>query len=106
MSKTWIRHLMTSAIVVLVNEFKTSKGCSECHLELLQKGHCFRVKRCTNSACSRSFWNRDVNAAINILKLFLRAASDPKSRKKNTSLKDPASKIRPPFFRKKEQCDE
>ena len=92
---------MTSAIVVLVNEYKTSKGCSECGLELLQKRNCFRVKRCLNSDCSRSFWNRDVNAAINILKLFLRAAS--LWRKKNTSLKDPASSIRPPFFRKKKE---
>jgi transposase len=104
MSKTWIRHLMTSAIVVLVNEYKTSKGCSECELELLQKRNCFRVKRCLNSGCSRSFWNRDVNAAINILKLFLRAAFLWK--KRNTSLKDPASSIRPSFFRKKKQCDE
>jgi hypothetical protein len=95
---------MTSAIVVLVNEFKTSKGCSECELELLQKRNCFRVKRCLNSGCSRSFWNRDVNAAINILKLFLRAAFLWRNR--NTSLKDPASSIRPSFFKKEKQCDE
>jgi transposase len=103
MSKTWIRHLMTSAIVVLVNEYLTSKKCSECLMELLQKRNCFRVKRCLNSDCSRGFWNRDVNAAINILKLFLRAAST--RRNQNRSLSG-SSASRPAAFRRTKQCDE
>ena len=29
------------------------------------------VRRCDNNKCSRTFWNRDTNAARNILKVFL-----------------------------------
>ena len=36
------------------------------HTEMHQQRKCFRVKRYINSDCSRGFWNRDVNAAINI----------------------------------------
>ena len=31
----------------------------------------YSVRLCTNTECSRILWNRDVNAAINILRLFL-----------------------------------
>ena len=31
----------------------------------------FRVKWCSNNTCTRTYWNRDVNAAINVLNLFL-----------------------------------
>ena len=31
----------------------------------------YSVRLCHNTACTRILWNRDVNAAINILRLFL-----------------------------------
>ena len=31
----------------------------------------YSVRLCLNTACTRILWNRDVNAAINILRLFL-----------------------------------
>ena len=37
--------------------------------------HSYSVRLCTSIECLRTLWNRDVNAAINILKLFLIWAS-------------------------------
>ena len=71
MTKTWVKHLKRCATVVLVNEFHTSQLCAWCQKALHQLKNCFRLKRCLNSDCNRDFWNRDVNAAINILNLFL-----------------------------------
>ena len=31
----------------------------------------YSVRLCRNTECHRTLWNRDVNAAVNILKLFL-----------------------------------
>ena len=31
----------------------------------------YSVRLCTNTECARTLWNRDLNAAINILRLFL-----------------------------------
>ena len=31
----------------------------------------YSVRLCINTACTRILWNRDVSAAINILRLFL-----------------------------------
>ena len=31
----------------------------------------YSVRLCLNTGCTRILWNRDVNAAINILRLFL-----------------------------------
>ena len=73
-SIAWVKHLMRSTTVVLVNEFRTSLLCSHCHSAMFQLKSCFGLKRCINSDCNRDFWNRDVNAAINILDLFLLAA--------------------------------
>ena len=104
-SKSWVKHIMHCALaVVLVNEHKSSWGCSKCHLELQQE-ECFRLKRCINSDCSqRGFWNRDVNAAINILNFFLLAAlhGDPSRSGWCTG----TSESRPPAFRKSKQLDE
>jgi transposase len=66
-----------------MDEYKTSKLCSLCHHTLekarllatnddgvfeLRKNR--NVLRCANSACRTNFWNRDVNAARNILELL------------------------------------
>ena len=99
MSTTWVKHLMRCTMVVMVNEFRTSKLCCGCHKVMHQQKNCFRVKRCLNSDCSRGFWNRDVNAAINILNLFLWAVR----RNCNCSA---SSKSRPKAFRRKKGCDE
>lgn len=102
-SKAWVKHIMHCAIVVLVNEFRTSLLCSKCHKAMHQQSECFRVKRCLNSDCSRSFWNRDVNAAINILDLFLWAAFGEPGKSGWCS---GTSTSRPKAFRKTKQLDE
>ena len=99
MSTTWVKHLLRCTEVVLVNEFRTSKLCCGCHEVMHQQKNCFRVKRCLNSDCSRGFWNRDVNAAINILNLFLWATYG----NGNCSA---SSNSRPGVFRREKGCDE
>ena len=74
LSTAFYKKVKSSATVQLVSEFRTSKLCSCCEHELT-KGDSFRVLRCNNSQCIRTFWNRDINAAINILKLFLHSCS-------------------------------
>ena len=74
LSTAFYKKMKSSATVQLVSEFRTSKLCSCCEHELT-KGDSFRVLRCNNSQCIRTFWNRDINAAINILKLFLHSCS-------------------------------
>ena len=100
-STAWVKHLMRSTTVVLVNEFRTSKLCSACHKEMHQHRLCFGVKRCINSDCSRGFWNRDVNAAINILNLFLWAVAFGKPETKGCC--SGTSESRPEAFRRTEQ---
>ena len=99
MSTTWVKHLMRCTMVVMVNEFRTSKLCCGCHKVMHQQKNCFRVKRCINSDCSRGFWNRDVNAAINILNLFLWAV-------RGNCNCSASSNSRPEAFRRKKGCDE
>ena len=99
MSTTWVKHLMRCTMVVMVNEFRTSKLCCGCHKVMHQQKNCFRVKRCLNSDCSRGFWNRDVNAAINILNLFLWAV-------RGNCNCSASSKSRPKAFRREKGCDE
>ena len=101
MSAIWVKHMMRSTTVVLVNEFRTSMLCSKCHRVMLQLRKCFGVKRCTNSVCSRGFWNRDVNAAINILNLFLWAVAFGKPETKGCC--SGTSKSRPEVFRRTER---
>jgi hypothetical protein len=71
LSTAFYKKIKSSATVQLVSEFRTSKVCSCCEHELTKVKNSFRVLCCDNSQCTRTFWNRDVNAAINILKLFL-----------------------------------
>jgi len=81
--KGFARALQKRATVVPMDEYKTSKLCSLCHHTLekvclvainddgafeLRKNR--NVLRCANSACRANFWNRDVNAARNILELL------------------------------------
>jgi transposase len=60
-----------------VDEFRTSKLCCACHGKMNGKmmktgKRSYKVRHCENSACHRTFWNRDVNASINILFRFMR----------------------------------
>jgi transposase len=66
-----------------MDESLTTKLCSRCH-HTLEKARLLatnddgefelrenrNVLRCANSACRANFWNRDVNAARNILELL------------------------------------
>ena len=70
MTKSLTKKLCQDTTTIFVNEFLTSQRCS-CCLSKMTKEKRFRVKRCSNSDCIRTFWNRDTNAAINILNSFL-----------------------------------
>jgi transposase len=67
-----------------MDEYTTSKLCSLCH-DTLEKARLLaatnddgefelrknrNVLRCANSACRANFWNRDVDAARNMLELL------------------------------------
>jgi transposase len=69
--------------VLPMDEYRTSKLCSQCHCRLKEvrlrtkdkDGRLFlqenrNVLRCANRSCRANFWNRDINAASNILKLL------------------------------------
>ncbi|RLN89166.1 hypothetical protein BBJ28_00011349 [Nothophytophthora sp. Chile5] len=92
--------LRKRATVVSMDEFRTSKLCSQCHQTLSsvrysvdtrlperkkRKGvvlarnraevefemkTCHAVLRCDHKACEARYWDRDVNAAINMLELL------------------------------------
>jgi len=81
--KGFARAFQKRATVVPMDEYKTSKLCSLCHDTLekacllatnddgefeLRKNR--NVLRYANSACRANFWNRDINAARNILILM------------------------------------
>ncbi|DBA74950.1 TPA: hypothetical protein ACH3X1_010296 [Trebouxia sp. C0004] len=66
------------------DEFRTSRLCCACKtamegmpLPVTERGRrdhgpeSYSVRLCRNTECHRTLWNRDVNAAINILRLFL-----------------------------------
>ncbi|KAG3181583.1 hypothetical protein PC128_g15070 [Phytophthora cactorum] len=97
--------LRKRAMVVSMDEFRTSKLCSQCHQSLssmqyptpvfpkgvqkpkrrkmkgkvlprdwsraeIKSKHCHVVLRCENEDCEARYWDRDVNAAINMLELL------------------------------------
>ncbi|KAG2922662.1 hypothetical protein PC117_g15920 [Phytophthora cactorum] len=97
--------LRKRAMVVSMDEFRTSKLCSQCHQSLssvqyptpvfpkgvqkpkrrkmkgkvlprdwsraeIKSKHCHVVLRCENEDCEARYWDRDVNAAINLLELL------------------------------------
>lgn len=71
------QRLRNRCMFVDVDEFRTSKLCCACHGEMKGKmlatgKRSYKVRHCENGACHRTFWNRDVNASINILFKFLR----------------------------------
>jgi len=60
------------------DEFRTSKLCACCKSTLITAGTAqprirssYRVRRCPNPQCL-TLWNRDTNAAVNILDRFLK----------------------------------
>ncbi|KAH7460704.1 uncharacterized protein KRP23_14410 [Phytophthora ramorum] len=85
--KAFRKALERRATAVPMDEFRTSKLCSGCHERLHQARLLTKVKdedtkevkfvlkgnrnvlHCKNSHCKAHFWNRDVNAARNILEL-------------------------------------
>ena len=62
--------------VYMVDEFRTSKLCAGCHKELggaeYDGERSYGVRRCFNNVCFRTFWDRDINGALNILKKYIR----------------------------------
>lgn len=62
------------ATVVMVDEYKTSRTCSECNHTVekvfYQGVQCHQVVRCQHQDC-RIYWQRDFNAARNIHACFL-----------------------------------
>ena len=71
-----LQHLYPNK-VHLIDEYKTSKLCSTCHLQQLEftkmkipgSGRTnMRIQRCKNC---KTYWNRDVNAARNMRALFV-----------------------------------
>ncbi|KAH7460451.1 uncharacterized protein KRP23_14815 [Phytophthora ramorum] len=88
--KAFRKALERRATAVVMDEFRTSKPCSGCHERLHQARLLTKVKdedtkevkfvlkgnrnvlHCKNSHCKAHFWNRDVNAARNILELLKR----------------------------------
>ena len=62
-----VRKLRKDTTFFFVDEFQTSKKCSCCHTEMSGSQSTFRIKTCNNKDCIRTHWDRDINAAINIL---------------------------------------
>jgi hypothetical protein len=62
-----VRKLRKDTVFFFVDEFQTSKKCSCCHSNMSGLESTFRIKTCDNKDCIRTYWDRDVNAAINIL---------------------------------------
>lgn len=78
------RKLASRCMLIDVCEFRTSRLCCCCLRAMegkLQNGErSHGVRCCENNTCPRIFWNRDINAAINILQKclrFLRQEEDP-----------------------------
>ncbi|RLN37581.1 hypothetical protein BBJ28_00017802 [Nothophytophthora sp. Chile5] len=94
------RVLRKCATVVSMDKFRTSKLCSKCHQTLssvrysvdtrlpkrkkrkgvvlvrnraeveFEQKKCHAVLRCDHKQCESRYWDRDVNAAINMLELL------------------------------------
>ena len=88
-NKEFKRHLLStrsSITTVVCDEYCTTKKCSECGSDTIKVKHwreirdqdknvslklveTYGLRRCNNNEC-RITWDRDVNACINILKIF------------------------------------
>lgn len=98
MSTKLFKKVSQNCRVVVTNEFRTSKLCSCCHQTMSQFRKQFRMKRCSlNNDCIRTVWDRDINASINILNLFLHYCHSVKDNSKGERLKP---------FKRKRGCDE
>jgi len=79
--RTFRRELRKHVTVIRIDEFRTSKTCSECHHRVKKIKHhhhknqrqesleCHEVVRCSNSECNK-YWQRDVNASRNMYTLL------------------------------------
>jgi hypothetical protein len=97
MSTKLFKKVSENCRVVVTNEFRTSKLCSCCHDTLSQFRKQFRMKRCLQNDCIRTVWDRDINASINILNLFLHYCYSVKDNGKGERLSP---------FKRKRGCDE
>jgi len=71
------RKLRSRCLFVDIDEFRTSKLCCCCLQpmdgKMMKTGkRSYKVRHCETSACHRTFWNRDVNAGINMMFKLLR----------------------------------
>jgi transposase len=67
-TKSLYRRLLGKCTVRLIDEFRTSITCSHCYRGLPQRTRLWQVKACQGCLIC---WNRDVNAARNMLRIFL-----------------------------------
>jgi hypothetical protein len=95
MSTKLFKKVSQRACVVLINEFRTSMLCSCCHEKMKEFNGQFRMKQCRNTACIRNVWDRDVNASINILNLFLETCHSASSRQNDMTGVRPEAFKRP-----------
>ncbi|KAL3131781.1 hypothetical protein ABBQ38_007499 [Trebouxia sp. C0009 RCD-2024] len=86
LTKGFKRQLAGRCRLFEVDEHNTSAKCCACYQPMSGMGlgtdpnnhgrrdrgpRSYDVRLCTNTVCHRSLWHRDVNAAINMLRLFL-----------------------------------
>jgi hypothetical protein len=64
------RYLAKRGNVVLVNEFRTSKTCSNCQNEMPRGRVAWGVYQCITTGCYTT-WARDRNASLNIAACFV-----------------------------------
>lgn len=95
MSSKLFKKVSQRACVVLINEFRTSMLCSCCLNPMKKFNGQFRMKQCENTACIRNVWDRDVNASINILNLFLETCHSASSRQNDMTGVRPEAFERP-----------
>ena len=76
-SSSLLRKMKQRTTVWMTDEFRTSKLCCCClqpmegERRINEDGKAVRlfgVRRCANSECGRTLWDRDVNAAISIMR--------------------------------------
>lgn len=75
--KALIDILKSRCCLITVDEFRSSKLCSCCHEELQEadvaegrSSKSWKVRVCFNRLCHRTYWQRDLNAAINLAQFF------------------------------------
>ena len=90
------RKLRKRCLFVDIDEFRTSKLCCCCGQPMRGKvmrnnKRSYKVRHCESSACHRTYWNRDVNASINILFKLLRfvdGVDEPLEFRRTTEIED------------------